>query len=111
MATRSVVGNGTIIRRIIFGMASGVIKCRSPAPLPEEQQFSADAVDSVRGSPWKPSTRHPGRKIRMYIDEKDSDGIDSDDADEGIDEHLRDDDDGPEQGRIIKEVAASQRMI
>lgn len=79
----------------MVGTPRGVIKSRSIAPLPDSQQFDTEVIDVVRGSAWKPSTRHPGSKVRMYIGEKDDDNDERDDGEELI--VRSDDEDNPDE--------------
>ena len=44
----------------IVGTADGVIKCRAVAPLPEDNQYDAEFLEKMRGTPWKPSAKHSG---------------------------------------------------
>lgn len=53
----------------LFGTPRGVIKCRSVAPLPEDQRADVGAIDAVRGSAWKPWARHPISRVRTHIAE------------------------------------------
>ena len=61
----------------MLGTELGVIKARAVTALPEEQRFDARAIQTMRGVPWRPSTKHSGTKIRTHIDE-DKDGSDGD---------------------------------
>ena len=51
----------------IVGTDLGVIKCRGVAPLPESQRFDAKALEDMKGTPWRPSTKHVGWRIRTHI--------------------------------------------
>lgn len=94
----------------IIGTPLGVIKCRSIAALPEDQRFDIDAINSVKGSPWKPSTRHPGHKIRTHIGEETCED-DQEDDDDGVTDNGINIEEDPEEEEVVKEVAESQRMI
>lgn len=51
----------------IIGASRGPIKCRSTAALPDIQRFSAEALNDMRGVPWRPSPSHAGSRLRTHI--------------------------------------------
>ena len=61
----------------MLGTELGVIKARAVTAVPEGQRFDAQAIQAMKGVPWRPSTKHPGSKIRTHIDE-DKEGSDGD---------------------------------
>ena len=58
----------------LSGTELGVIKARAVTSVQEEQRFDAKAIDSIKGTPWKPSTKHSGTKIRTHIEEQKEEG-------------------------------------
>ena len=55
----------------IIGTEKGVIKCRAVTTLSEDKRFEAKAVESIRGTPWRPAPRFPGTRIRTHIKDED----------------------------------------
>lgn len=82
---------------------------RSIAPLQEKQQLDIEVIDAVLGTSWKPLSRRPGSKMRMYIGDKDDD----DDEHEYADalEALTHGGDRPEGGESRQEVTKPHKMI
>ena len=58
----------------LVGTGLGLIKARAVASMNEEQRFNGKAIESMRGTPWEPSTRHKGTKIRTHLSEKEEEG-------------------------------------
>ena len=57
----------------MIGTPLGVVKARSVTTLSEDERFDAKALEEMRGTPWKPSTRHKGSRIRTHIDDGEDD--------------------------------------
>lgn len=75
----------------LVGTARGVIKCRSITALPDTQRFSSEALDSMRGVPWRPSSQHVGPKVRSHIPEDDEEYRLAADGDDEIKMHDEED--------------------
>ena len=54
------LGSIEISDECLVGTDLGVIKARAVASMNEEQMFNGKAIESMRGTPCKPSTRHKG---------------------------------------------------
>ena len=69
----------------LIGTSLGVIKCRSVDTLAEGQRFMEEAINLMKGSPWKPSSIHPGNRIRSNLKEEDEEAeSESDDEVEAV---------------------------
>ena len=51
----------------ITGTDQGVVKCRASPTTSEDHRFDAKALEKMRGTPCRPSTRYPGSRIRTHI--------------------------------------------
>ena len=95
----------------LIGTTLGVIKSRAVTTLQEGDRFDYKMLETMSGTPWKPSSRHPGAKIRTYIDENGDDPDCEDDQGEPDDQpevQLEEDPDYEEQ---VKKVKESQELI
>ena len=96
----------------LVGTDLGVIKARAVASMNEEQRFNGKAIESMRGTPWKPSTRHKGTKIRTHLSEKEEEGDEEEEEEEEeldeVPEEVYDDEDPPE---VVEEIAEQQEII
>ena len=93
----------------LVGTDLGVIKCRAVAPLPESQRFDCKALLGIRGTPWRPSTRHAGWRIRTHI-KADDDVEDQEEVEEDqeVEVAVPTDDD---QDAQVDEVKKAQDLI
>ena len=51
----------------MIGTKLGVVKCRAVAPMAEDKRFDSEALKEMQGTPWKPSTKNSGTRMRTYI--------------------------------------------
>lgn len=62
----------------LVGTSRGVVKCRATTALPDTQSFRADAINAMRGVPWKPPGLHACTCIRTHIPEEDEEDYEGD---------------------------------
>ena len=94
----------------LLGTDLGVIKARAITSMNEERRFDGKAIESMKGIPWKPSTRHRGIKIRTHLSEKEDEGDEDEEGEEldEVPEEVYDDEDPPE---VVEEIAKQQEII
>ena len=92
----------------IIGTEIGVIKCRAVTSLPGDQRFKAEALEAMRGTPWKPSTKHSGQRLRTHIKEDDEESDNEDGGDDQV--HIETLDDVDAEATITN-VKKSQDII
>ena len=63
----------------IIGTSRGVIKCRAIAAVEENQKFSKQDIEEVRGVPWQPVPGRRTNKIPTHIKESEDGGEDDED--------------------------------
>ena len=93
----------------IVGTELGVIKARAVASVSGDKRFDGKAIEDMKGTPWKPSTKHKGTKIRTHLseEEEEDDNEDEDDINEEQDEAYLDED-PPE---VIEKITKQQEII
>ncbi len=73
MEARNLDGERGNIRRAHHRGEAGVIKCMAITALLDDNRFDAKMLESIRGVPWRPSTKHAGSRLRTHIKEDDYD--------------------------------------
>ena len=49
-----------------YGTPLGVVKARAVTARPNGHRFEARAIDAMQGTPWRPSTKHQGTRVRTH---------------------------------------------
>ena len=91
----------------------GVIKCRSVDTLVQEQRFDEDAIHSMKGSPWRPSSLHPGNRIRTNLkqDETPEDEEEEEEDEEEVEAKIAPEQVDEDIDVKVKEVSEAQDNI
>ena len=92
----------------LIGTPLGVVKARAVTALPEEQRFNASAIDELQGTPWRPSTKHKGTKIRTHIGDDDEQDDENEDEFEDIQMEIYDEEDPDDS---VEQIAKKQNVI
>ena len=66
----------------IIGTEHDVVKCGAISPLCGQERFDAVLINAIKGTPWKPSPKHSGHKIRTNLE------VTEDESDEELDDEF-----------------------
>ena len=56
----------------MIGTPRGAVKPTTVTALPDGQGFEGKAIDAMQGTPWRPSSKHRGTKIRAHITDEET---------------------------------------